>query len=135
MIVALADVALAASVDDWPTHIADGVAVGATDGFSLTVTVIAPVAEQLSELVTVILYVVEAAGETSPFSLLPAIPALHAYDCMVPLTASALAASVAVSPSQIVDGVAVGLTVGVAPTFTVTVPVAVQLLVLVTVTT
>ena len=53
---------------------------------------------------------------------------------MTPLPATALAANVALPPLQMAAGVAVGATVGKAVTVTETVPVAVQVLLFVTVT-
>ena len=74
------------------------------------------------------------AGDTLPPETLPAKPLLHAYVEIAPLPAVALAASVVLPPLQIVVGVAVGATVGLAFTTTATLAVAVQPLLLVTVT-
>ena len=66
--------------------------------------------------------------------MLPAKPLLQAYVEITPLPAVAFAARVVLCPLHIVAGVAVGATVGFAFTVTDTVPVTVQVLLLVTVT-
>jgi len=71
-------------------------------------------------------------GDTLPLATLPR-PLLHAYVLMTPLPAVTLAVSVVLLPLQIALGAAVGATVGLALTVTFTEPVAVQLLLLVTV--
>ena len=75
-----------------------------------------------------------AVGDTLPPDTLPASPLLHAYVDILPLPAVAFAASVVLPPLQMIAGVAVGDTVGLAFTVTDTVPLTVQPLLLVTVT-
>ena len=117
-----------------PLQIADGVAVGVTVGFAFTVTEIVPVAKQVFASVTVTVKVVLDVGETLPLETFPAKPLLHTYVKIAPLPAVAFAASVVLCPLQMVDGVAVGATVGTAFTVTETLAVAVQVLLFVTVT-
>ena len=73
-------------------------------------------------------------GDTLPPDRLPAKPLLQAYVVIAPLPAIALAARVVLCPLQIIVGVAVGATVGFAFTVTAVEAVAVQVLLLVTVT-
>ena len=117
-----------------PLHSAVGDADGAIVGFAFTFTETVPVAVQELLFVTVTVYVVFNDGETLPPDTLPANPLLQLYVEIVPLPAVALAASVVLCPKQIPPGLALGASVGLAFTFTDTVPVAVQALELVTVT-
>ena len=75
-----------------------------------------------------------AVGDTLPPDTLPTSTLLHAYVDMLPLPAVAFAASIVLPPLQMIAGVAVGVVVGLAFTVTATLALAVQPLLLVTVT-
>lgn len=79
------------------------------------------------------MYVVLDVGNTEPLATLPR-PLLHAYEVIVPLPADAFADNVELWPLHIDVGLAEGFKVGIVLTFTVIEPLAVQLLLLVTVT-
>ena len=117
-----------------PLHIAVGNADGAIVGFAFTFTETVPVAVQELLFVTVTVYVVFDDGETLPPDTFPASPLLQLYVEIVPLPAAAFAASVVPCPLHIAAGDADGASVGIAFTFTETVPVAVHELLFVTVT-
>jgi hypothetical protein len=106
------------SEDELPEQIVDGLAVAETVGVGLTVTVTRPVLEQPVD-VPVTVYVVVVTGETVTVVPLNE-PGIHEYVVApLPVNEDEL-------PEQIVDGLAVAVTVGVGFTVTVTRPVLEQ---------